>query len=139
MVQLLSCIIVVIYPSALVIFSIICITTLIVKKGFCSWVCHIGMLLDSLSTSTTTGLRPVGFNSRTESPAIPALGRLVHSMSNIVIEIFFKMVLKIFSDHVFRQFSRSHTKISSCPKCRPQYRFFMRGNSSNILRDTLPP
>ena len=35
-----------IHPSALVIFSIICMTALIVKKGFCSWVCPIGLLSD---------------------------------------------------------------------------------------------
>ena len=38
-----------IHPSALVIFSIICMTALIVKKGFCSWVCPIGLLSDILS------------------------------------------------------------------------------------------
>lgn len=37
-----------IHPSALVIFSIICMTALIVKKGFCSWVCPIGLLSDIL-------------------------------------------------------------------------------------------
>jgi polyferredoxin len=35
-----------IHPSALVIFLIICMTALIVKKGFCSWVCPIGLLSD---------------------------------------------------------------------------------------------
>ncbi len=35
-----------IHPSALVIFLIICTTALIVKKGFCSWVCPIGLLSD---------------------------------------------------------------------------------------------
>jgi len=38
-----------IHPSALVIFSIICMTALIVKKGFCSWVCPIGLLSDILA------------------------------------------------------------------------------------------
>ncbi|MFH2058119.1 MAG: 4Fe-4S binding protein [Pseudomonadota bacterium] len=35
-----------IHPSALVIFLIICMTALIVKKGFCSWICPIGLLSD---------------------------------------------------------------------------------------------
>lgn len=38
-----------IHPSALVIFLIICITALIVKRGFCSWVCPIGLLSDLLA------------------------------------------------------------------------------------------
>ncbi len=38
-----------VHPSALVIFLIICMTSLIVKKGFCSWVCPIGLLSDFLS------------------------------------------------------------------------------------------
>jgi len=38
-----------IHPSALAIFLIICITTFIVKKGFCSWVCPIGLLSDILA------------------------------------------------------------------------------------------
>lgn len=33
-----------IHPSALVLFLIICSTALIAKKGFCSWVCPIGLL-----------------------------------------------------------------------------------------------
>lgn len=35
-----------IHPSGMVIFSIICLTALILKKGFCSWVCPIGLLSD---------------------------------------------------------------------------------------------
>jgi len=38
-----------IHPSALVIFLIICMTALIVKKGFCSWICPIGLLSDLLA------------------------------------------------------------------------------------------
>jgi polyferredoxin len=38
-----------IHPSALIIFLIICMTALIVKKGFCSWVCPIGLLSDILA------------------------------------------------------------------------------------------
>ncbi|HCY83563.1 MAG TPA: FeS-binding protein [Desulfobacteraceae bacterium] len=38
-----------IHPSALVLFLIICFTALFVKKGFCSWVCPIGLLSDILS------------------------------------------------------------------------------------------
>ncbi len=38
-----------IHPSALVVFLIICLTALIVKKGFCSWVCPIGLLSDFLA------------------------------------------------------------------------------------------
>ncbi len=33
-----------IHPSALVLFLIICFTAVIVKKGFCSWICPIGLL-----------------------------------------------------------------------------------------------
>lgn len=35
-----------IHPSGMVIFSIICLTALILKKGFCSWICPIGLLSD---------------------------------------------------------------------------------------------
>lgn len=38
-----------VHPSALVIFLIICMTALIVKKGFCSWVCPLGLLSDFLA------------------------------------------------------------------------------------------
>ena len=35
-----------IHPSGLVIFLIVCATALVVKKGFCSWVCPFGLLSD---------------------------------------------------------------------------------------------
>lgn len=38
-----------IHPSALVLFIIICITALAVKKGFCSWVCPIGFVSECLA------------------------------------------------------------------------------------------
>jgi len=38
-----------VHPSALVLFLIICATSLIVKKGFCSWICPIGLMSDLLS------------------------------------------------------------------------------------------
>ncbi len=38
-----------VHPSALVLFLVICTTALVVKKGFCSWVCPIGLLSDLLS------------------------------------------------------------------------------------------
>jgi hypothetical protein len=38
-----------IHPSGLVLFSIICATTLIARKGFCAWVCPIGLLSEYLS------------------------------------------------------------------------------------------
>ncbi|MBU1343589.1 MAG: 4Fe-4S binding protein [Proteobacteria bacterium] len=37
-----------IHPSALVLFLIICLTALIAKKGFCSWVCPFGLLSEVL-------------------------------------------------------------------------------------------
>jgi polyferredoxin len=37
-----------IHPSALVIFLIVCTTAFIVKKGFCSWICPIGLLSEFL-------------------------------------------------------------------------------------------
>jgi hypothetical protein len=46
-----------IHPSALVIFLIICMTALIVKKGFCSWVCPLGMLSDVLSKLNTLSFK----------------------------------------------------------------------------------
>ncbi len=38
-----------IHPSGLVIFLIICVTALVVKKGFCSWVCPFGLFSDILA------------------------------------------------------------------------------------------
>lgn len=38
-----------VHPSALVLFLIICFTALFVKKGFCSWICPIGLLSDYLA------------------------------------------------------------------------------------------
>ncbi len=35
-----------IHPSGLILFLIICLTALLVKKGFCSWICPIGFLSD---------------------------------------------------------------------------------------------
>ncbi len=37
-----------VHPSALIIFLIICSTALVVKKGFCSWICPLGLLSDYL-------------------------------------------------------------------------------------------
>ncbi|ACN14688.1 iron sulfur cluster binding protein (4Fe-4S ferredoxin family protein) [Desulforapulum autotrophicum HRM2] len=38
-----------VHPSALVIFLIVCTTALVVRKGFCSWVCPIGLMSDGLA------------------------------------------------------------------------------------------
>jgi len=38
-----------VHPSALIIFLIICATALLVKKGFCSWICPFGLLSDHLT------------------------------------------------------------------------------------------
>lgn len=38
-----------IHPSGLAIFLIICVTALVVKKGFCSWVCPFGLFSDILA------------------------------------------------------------------------------------------
>ncbi len=38
-----------VHPSALVIFLIVCATALFVRKGFCSWICPIGLLSDCLA------------------------------------------------------------------------------------------
>lgn len=37
-----------IHPSALVLFIIVCLTALVAKKGFCSWVCPIGLVSEYL-------------------------------------------------------------------------------------------
>ncbi len=37
-----------IHPSGLVLFLIICLTAVLVKKGFCSWICPIGFFSDFL-------------------------------------------------------------------------------------------
>ena len=37
-----------VHPSGLVLFLIICATALVVKKGFCSWVCPLGLLSEYL-------------------------------------------------------------------------------------------
>ena len=39
-----------VHPSALVIFLIVCTMALFIRKGFCSWVCPIGLLSDGLAT-----------------------------------------------------------------------------------------
>ncbi len=38
-----------IHPSGLVLFLIICLTAVLVKKGFCSWICPIGFFSDLLA------------------------------------------------------------------------------------------
>ncbi len=38
-----------IHPSGLVIFLIICMTAIVAKKAFCSWICPIGLLSDYLN------------------------------------------------------------------------------------------
>lgn len=38
-----------IHPSALILFLIICFTALVAKKGFCSWVCPIGLVSEYLA------------------------------------------------------------------------------------------
>jgi polyferredoxin len=38
-----------IHPAGLVLFLLICITALFAKKGFCSWICPIGFLSETLS------------------------------------------------------------------------------------------
>lgn len=38
-----------VHPSALVLFLIICATALVVKKGFCSWICPLGLVSDFLA------------------------------------------------------------------------------------------
>ncbi len=38
-----------VHPSALVLFLIICLTAVIAKKGFCSWVCPFGLLSEFFS------------------------------------------------------------------------------------------
>jgi polyferredoxin len=42
-----------IHPSGLVIFLIVCATALVVKKGFCSWVCPFGLFSDILAKGHT--------------------------------------------------------------------------------------
>lgn len=42
-----------IHPSGLVIFLIVCATALLVKKGFCSWVCPFGLFSDILANIHT--------------------------------------------------------------------------------------
>lgn len=38
-----------IHPSGLILFLIICSTALVIRKGFCSWVCPFGLLSEYLS------------------------------------------------------------------------------------------
>lgn len=38
-----------VHPSGLVLFIIICVTALMAKKGFCSWICPVGFVSESLS------------------------------------------------------------------------------------------
>lgn len=38
-----------VHPSGLVLFSIICATAFLIKKGFCSWVCPIGLVSECLA------------------------------------------------------------------------------------------
>ena len=38
-----------VHPSGLVLFLIICMTAVLVKKGFCSWICPVGFLSDLLA------------------------------------------------------------------------------------------
>ncbi|MCP4118270.1 MAG: 4Fe-4S binding protein [Desulfobacteraceae bacterium] len=38
-----------VHPAALVIFLIICLTALLFKRGFCSWICPVGLVSDFLA------------------------------------------------------------------------------------------
>lgn len=40
-----------VHPAALILFLIICITAFFAKKGFCSWVCPVGLLSETLAKS----------------------------------------------------------------------------------------
>jgi len=58
-----------VHPSALVLFLIICTTAFAFKKGFCSWVCPIGLFSDLL-----TRLHLAFFKKRIQLPKWPDLG-----------------------------------------------------------------
>ncbi len=52
-----------VHPSALVIFLIICLTALLFKRGFCSWICPVGLVSDLLAR-----LNGLIFNHRLRVP-----------------------------------------------------------------------
>ena len=78
-----------IHPSALVLFLIICVTAFVAKKGFCSWICPIGLLSDGLA-----GLNKKLFKKPLRLPAV--LDLLLRSLKYLMTgfflyQIFFKM------------------------------------------------
>jgi hypothetical protein len=83
-------------------------------------------------------LKAGGLVLRTESPDTGQKTRL-GLRSKIVIYFGLKMVLEIVFDHLFGQFSRSHTKkYPLAQKCLPQYFFRKSGKLSNSFVELLP-
>ncbi len=70
-----------IHPAGLVLFLLICTTALFAKKGFCSWICPIGFLSETLSKAHFMVFRK-GF-------VLPALlDRLLRSLKYIIAGFF---------------------------------------------------
>ncbi|MBU1387778.1 MAG: 4Fe-4S binding protein [Proteobacteria bacterium] len=81
-----------IHPSALVIFLIVCMTALIVKKGFCGWVCPIGLLSDILAK-----LNSISFKQKVVLPiwADVVLRSIKYGLAGFFIwSIFYKMPIQ---------------------------------------------
>ena len=93
-----------IHPSALVVFLIICLTALIVKKGFCSWVCPIGLLSDFLAK-----VHSIFFKKKVSLP-LPAdlvLRSIKYVLAGFFIwNIFYKMPISSIEQFIHSPYNR---------------------------------
>ena len=92
-----------IHPSGLVLFLLICTTALIVKKGFCSWVCPFGLLSEYLLT-----LHKLIFKNSLHLPGW--LDRLLRSTKYFLAlffiwSIFFKMPLEAIEAFIYSPYN----------------------------------
>lgn len=78
-----------IHPSALVIFLMVCLTALMLKKGFCSWICPVGLLSDGIAK-----LHITIFKKKVSLPILPdlLLRTIKYGLAGFFIwSIFYKM------------------------------------------------
>lgn len=93
-----------VHPSGLVIFILICLTALFAKKGFCSWICPIGLL-----SETFRKLHNTLFKRKMNLPHI--LDVILRSLKYLlagffIYQIFFKMPLPAIEQFIFSPYNQ---------------------------------